>query len=474
MYENGRLRWVVVLTAVGSFMAALDTLVVASALSTIQRDLGASLSDLEWTVNAYNLSFAVLLVPAAVLGDRLGRARTYAAGLALFALASGGCALAGSAGALVGLRLLQGAAAGTVMTLGLALLTAAFPPERRGTAIGLFSAVTGIAVACGPLVGGAVVDGLAWQWIFWLNVPFGLVAAPLVLRHVPEVRVPDSRLDLPGVVLLAAGVLGLVWALVRGETAGWTSVEVLGMSALGVAPLAGFATWERRAAHPLLPPRLLRLPGFTSGNVASALTMASLFSAVFFYAQLLQVVMGESPLGAGLRLMAWTGTFIVVAPLAGTLADRIGERPLVVAGLAIQAAAMGWFAVQLGTDVTYLDALGPFVVGGVGVSLALPCGQSAVVSAVADRDVATASGVNGTVRQLGGVLGIAATVAVFGTWGGFASPEDFVAGFRAALLTAAALSLLGAAAGLALPRRRASVPDADLTEDDDEIEAVAA
>jgi EmrB/QacA subfamily drug resistance transporter len=474
MHENGRLRWVVVLTAVGSFMAALDTLVVASALSTIQRDLGASLSDLEWTVNAYNLSFAVLLVPAAVLGDRLGRARTYAAGLALFALASAGCALAGSVGALVGLRVVQGAAAATVMTLGLALLTSAFPPERRGTAIGLFSAVTGIAVACGPLVGGAVVDGLAWQWIFWLNVPVGLVAAPLALRHIPEARVPGSRLDLTGVALLAAGVLGLVWALVRGESAGWTSAEVVGMSALSVALLAGFAAWERRAAHPLLPPRLLRLRGFASGNVASGLTMASLFSAVFFYGQLLQVVMGESPLAAGVRLMAWTGTFIVVAPLAGTLADRIGERPLVVIGLAVQAAAMLWFAARVGTDLTYLDTLGPLVVGGIGVSLALPCGQSAVVSAVADRDVATASGVNGTVRQLGGVLGIAVTVAVFGARGGYLSPADFVAGFRAALLTAAALSLIGAVAGLALPNRRASLPDADAPEDNDEMEAVAA
>src|SRR6478735_3245820 len=257
MDQKGRLRWVVVLTAVGSFMAALDTLVVASALSTIKRDLGASLTDLEWTVNAYNLSFAVLLVPAAVLGDRLGRARTYAAGLALFALASAGCAVAGSVGALVSMRVVQGAGAAIVMTLGLALLTSAFPPEKRGAAVGLFSAVTGLAVASGPLVGGAVVDGLAWQWIFWLNVPFGLLAAPLVLRHVPEVRVPGSRLDLTGVSLLAAGVLGLVWALVRGETAGWTSVEVVGMSAVGVALLVGFAVWERRAAHPLLPPRLL-------------------------------------------------------------------------------------------------------------------------------------------------------------------------------------------------------------------------
>ena len=474
MYENGRLRWVVVLTAVGSFMAALDTLVVASALSTIQRDLGASLSDLEWTVNAYNLSFAVLLVPAAVLGDRLGRARTYAAGLALFALASAGCAVAGGVGTLIGLRVVQGAAAGVVMTLGLALLTSAFPPERRGTAVGLFSAVTGIAVASGPLVGGAVVDGLAWQWIFWLNVPVGLVAAPLVLRYVPETRVPGTRFDLPGVGLLSVGVLGVVWALVRGETAGWTSLEVLGTGIAGLALLAGFAAWEGRAPHPLLPPRLLRVRGFAAGNVASTLTVASLFSAVFFYGQLMQVVMAESPLAAGVRLMAWTGTFILVAPAAGALADRIGERPLIATGLTIQAAAMAWFAAVAGTDLTYLDALGPFVVGGVGVSLAIPSGQSAVVAAVADRDVATASGVNGTMRQLGGVLGIALTVAVFGSYGGFTSPADFVDGFRAALLAAAGLSLLGALAGLTLPARRAKAPTTELPEPTDEIEAVAA
>ena len=461
MDGKGRLRWVVVLTAVGSFMAALDTLVVASALSTIKRDLGASLTDLEWTVNAYNLSFAVLLVPAAVLGDRLGRARTYAAGLVLFALASAGCALSSSVGALVALRAVQGAGAAVVMTLGLALLTSAFPPERRGAALGLFSAVTGIAVAMGPLVGGAVVDGLAWQWIFWLNVPVGLLAAPLALRLVPEARVPDSRLDVAGVALLAGGVLGLVWGVVRGEAAGWTSGEVLRSFAVGLLLLVGFAAWERRAPYPLLPPRLLRVRGFAAGNAAVAFTFAALFSAVFFYGQLLQVVMGESPLGAGIRLMAWTGTFLVCAPVAGALADRIGERPLLTTGLTIQAAAMVWFAVTVGTDLTYLDTLGPFIVGGFGVSLAIPCGQSAVIAAVSDRDVATASGVNATMRELGGVVGIAVTVAVFGSHGGFASPADFVDGFRAAVLAAAALSALGAAAGLALPARRGVVRDPD-------------
>jgi EmrB/QacA subfamily drug resistance transporter len=458
MDGKGRLRWVVVLTAAGSFMAALDTLVVASALSTIQRDLGASLAELEWTVNAYNLSFAVLLVPAAVLGDRVGRARTYAAGLVLFALASAGCALAGGAGALIAMRVVQGAGAALVMTLGLALLTSAFPAERRGAALGLFSAVTGIAVACGPLVGGAVVDGLAWPWIFWLNVPVGLVAAPLVLRHVPEARVAGARLDVPGVLLLGGGVLGVVWALVRGSAAGWSSGEVLGTGVGGLLLLGVFAAWERRAAQPLLPPRLLRVRGFVAGNAAIALTCAALFSAVFFYGQLIQVVQGESPLAAGVRLMAWTGTFLVFAPAAGALADRIGERPLITLGLSVQALAMLWLAGTVGTDVGYVDLLGPFVVGGFGVSLAIPCGQSAVVAAVADRDVATASGVNATMRELGGVLGIAVTVAVFASRGGYASPADFVDGFRAALLAAAGLSALGAVAGATLPTRRPGVP----------------
>ena len=380
MDEKRRLRWIVVLTGIGSFMAALDTLVVASALNTIQRDLGASLTDLEWTVNAYNLSLAVLLVPAAVLGDRLGRARTYAAGLALFALTSAGAALAGSVGVLVALRVLQGAAAAVVMTLGLALLSSAFPPEKRGAAVGLFSAVTGIAVACGPLVGGAVVEGLAWQWIFWLNVPVGLLAAPLVLRLVPEAKVPDSRLDLLGVTLLGSGVLGVVWAVVRGEDVGWTSPEVIVAAAAGAALLAAFGAWQRRAPHPLLPPRLLRVRGFTGGNLAVALTVAPLFSAVFFYGQLLQVVMGHDALGAGVRLMAWTGTLLVVAPAAGALGDRIGERPLIVAGLALQSAAMLWLALTVGVDVGYLDVLGPFVLGGLGVSLAIPGGQSAAVT----------------------------------------------------------------------------------------------
>ena len=200
------------------------------------------------------------------------------------------------------------------------------------------------------------------------------------------------------------------------------------------------SAWERRAPHPLIPGSLLARRGFVAGNVAAFLTLASLFSAVFFYGQLLQFVFGDSALEAGLRLMAWTGTFIVVAPVAGTLADRIGERPLLATGLTIQAAAMLWFAATVTAGGDYLDVLGPFVVGGIGVSMAVPCGQSAVVAAVDDRDVGTAAGVNGTMRELGGVFGIALTVAVFGAYGGYGSPQEFVDGFVPALITRHALS----------------------------------
>jgi EmrB/QacA subfamily drug resistance transporter len=454
MLDARHRRWVIVLTSIGSVMAAIDTLVVSTAIPTIRSDLNASLPELEWTVNAYNLSLAVLLVPAAVLGDRLGRARCYAVGLGLFALASIGCALAGSADALIALRAVQGAGAALVLTLGLALLTGAFPPERRGAAVGLYSAVTGIAVACGPLVGGLVVSGFAWQWIFWVNVPIGLVAIPLVLKHVPEVRVPDSTLDVPGVLLLGSGCFALVWAMVRSAGEGWDAPEVLAALAVGAGLLGVFAAWERRAPFPLIPGALLARRGFTAGNIAAFFTLASLFAAVFFYGQLLQFAFGASALEAGLRLMAWTGTLIVVAPFAGALADRIGERPLLAAGLALQAGAMLWLAATVSSGGDYLDVLGPFVLGGVGVSMAVPCGQSAVMGAVDERDVGTASGVNATMRELGGVFGIALSVAVFGAYGGYGSAQQFVDGFVPAITMAAALSAAGAVAGLAVPARR--------------------
>ncbi len=450
-------RWVVVLTAIGSLMAALDTLVVSTALSTIRLDLGASVEQLEWTVNAYNLSFAVLLMTGAALGDRFGRRNLYALGLALFTAASAACALAPDVGVLIAARALQGAGSALLMPLGLALLSAAFPPERRGAAIGIFSAITGLAVASGPLVGGAVVQGLAWQWIFWVNVPIGLLAIPLVLTKMRESYGAYSSLDLRGLALVTGGVLGFVWALVRGNQAGWGSPEVLGTLVVGALLIAAFVAWELRAREPMLPMGFFRSRAFSAGNAAIFLTFASLFGAVFFYAQLLQTGLGYGPLGAGLRLMPWTATFMTVAPIAGALVDRVGERPFMVAGLTLQAAGLAWLALIAEPGMAYAQMLAPFIVGGVGVSMAIPAAQNSVLGSVAEGALGKAAGTNSMMRELGGVFGVAVVVAVFAGAGSYASAQAFVDGFSPAILVAAGLALGGAAAGLALPGRHAAV-----------------
>jgi EmrB/QacA subfamily drug resistance transporter len=453
-------RWVVVLTAIGSLMAALDTLVVSTALNRIRLDLGASVGQLEWTVNAYNLSFAVLLITGAALGDRYGRRRLYAAGLGLFTLSSALAALAPNVGVLIAARAVQGAGSALIMPLGLALLSAAFPAEKRGAAIGIFSAITGISVASGPLVGGAVVQGIDWQWIFWVNVPIGLVAIPLVLTKMKESFGPDTALDLRGLALVTLGALATVWGLVRGNQAGWGSPEVVGSLLAGALLMVAFVAWERRAREPMLSLELFRSRAFSAGNAAIFLTFASLFTAVFFYAQLLQTGLGYDPLATGLRLLPWTATFITIAPVAGALADRIGERPLMVTGLSLQAFGAGWIALIADAGMSYTELLAPFIVAGVGVSMAIPAAQNSVVSSVEDHAIGKAAGANSMMRELGGVFGIAIAVAVFAAAGSYASPSAFVEGFSPAIGVAAALSLIGAAAGLALPgrRRRAAAP----------------
>ncbi|HEY7629396.1 MAG TPA: DHA2 family efflux MFS transporter permease subunit [Thermoleophilaceae bacterium] len=449
--------WVVALTGIGSLMAALDTLVVASALSTIRLDLGASVEQLEWTVNAYNLSFAVLLITGAALGDRFGRRKLYALGLGLFALASAGCALAPDVGVLVAFRAAQGAAAALILPLALTLLTAAFPPEKRGVALGMFSAITGIAVASGPLIGGAVVQGIAWQWIFWINVPIGLIAAPLALAKMKEGYGRDTGLDIPGLALVSAGVFGIVWGLVRGNSAGWGSTEVVASLAAGLALVAVFLAWQRRAREPMIPLQFFRSRAFSAGNASLFFLTASLFANVFFYSQLLQNVLGYDPLGTGLRLIPWTATFITVAPVAGSFVNRIGERTLMVLGLTLQAAGTTWIALIADPSLPYSHLLAPLIMAGVGVSMAIPAAQTSVLGELAEHDLGKAAGVNSMMRELGGVFGIAVVVAVFAGAGSYASAQAFTDGFAPAIGVAAGLAALGAVCGLGLPSRRTAV-----------------
>ena len=449
-------RWVLALTSVASLMVSLDNQVVATALPAIRVHLHASLGALEWTVNAYVLSFAVLLMTGAALGERLGRRRMLAAGLGLFTAASAACALSPGAGALVTARAVQGAGAALVLPLSLALLSAAFPPERRAWALGIFSSVIGLAVLAGPVIGGAVAQGLSWQWIFWLNIPIGLALIPLVLGRI-EASAGGQRqasLDPAGLALATGGALGLVWGLIRANTVGWSSPEVIGSLTAGAVLTAAFVAWELRAADPMLPVRLFRTRAFSAGNAAGFLMFAALFGMVFFMAQFLQTGLGFGPLSAGLRLLPGWGTLFLVAPVAGAMVRRVGERPLIAGGLALFAAGLGWTALIARTGLPYPDLIAPLVIAGLGISMAIPATQSSVMSSIPPAAIGQASGTFSTLRQLGGVFGVAVCAAVFAAHGGYSSPATFTAGFGPAIGVCAGLSLAGAIAGLRTPSRR--------------------
>jgi EmrB/QacA subfamily drug resistance transporter len=453
MMSSRSATWVLVLASVASLMAALDAMVVSTALTTIRLHLNASVEQLEWTVNAYNLTLAVLLLPAAALGDRFGRRRLFMGGLAVFVAASAACALSPDAGSLIAARAVQGAGAALVIPNALALVSAAFPAERRGAALGILQGITGLAVVAGPMIGGAVAEGIDWEWIFWINVPIGLAAIPLARIRIKESFGAGTALDVGGFALVAGGALGVVWGLVRGNSAGWGSPEVVAAVALGAVLLAGFVAWELRTREPMLPMRFFRSRSFSAGNAGVFFLFASLFGAVFFLAQFLQTGLGNSPLEAALRLGPWTGTLFVVAPIAGALADRVGERPLLVGGLALQAAGMGWIALIAGPDLAYGQMVAPLVVAGIGASMAIPPAASSVVGAVRQEEVGKAAGANSMLRELGGVFGIAILVAVFAGAGSYASAGAFSDGFAAAIAVSAVLSLIGAVAGLGLPGR---------------------
>ena len=334
-------RWTLGLTAAAAFMVALDQLVVATALDRIRLDLHASISTLDWTINAFSLSFAVLLITGAALGDRFGRRRLFAVGTAIFTVASAACALAPNAGTLIAARAVQGSGAALVTPLAVALLTAAFPPQRRGPIVGIFTAFTGLAVAGGPVVGGAVAQGIAWQWIFWLNVPVGVLLIPLALGKIAESRGPRGRFDLVGLGLICAGIFGLVWGLVRADVAGWSSAEVIGTLVGGSVLCVAFVAWEVRVVEPMLPMHLFRIRSYSAANAAMLLLTTSLFGSVFLFAQYLQVSLGYEPFAAGLRFLPWTGALFFVAPLSGALLGRIGGRPLLATGLVLQAHRAG-------------------------------------------------------------------------------------------------------------------------------------
>jgi EmrB/QacA subfamily drug resistance transporter len=452
--SQARTLWTLAITSIALFMVVLDNLVVSTALPVIRVDLGASIEELEWTVNAYTLTFAVFLLTGAALGDRFGRKRMFSLGLGIFTVASAAAALAPSMGALIAARAVQGVGGALVMPLTLTLLSAAFPAERRGVALGIWGAIGGIAVASGPLVGGAVIEGISWQWVFWLNVPVGLLLIPLAIARLRESHGPDKALDLPGLGLASAGLLGVVWGLVNGNADGWTSPAIVASLSAGVALLVAFVMWELRTREPMLPMRFFRNRGFSAANAASLAMSFGMFGSIFLLTQFFQTAQGYSPLEAGLRVLPWTAMPMVVAPIAGALSDKIGSRPILAVGLGLQAIGLAWIAAVSSATVGYASLVGPFIVSGIGMGMFFAPMANVILSAVKPAEEGKASGANNAVREVGGVFGVAVLASVFSRYGGYESAEAFNDGLVVATWVGAVVVAGGALAALAIPGRK--------------------
>jgi EmrB/QacA subfamily drug resistance transporter len=446
-------RWTLAITGAALFMTALDSLVVGVALHSIRLDLGGSLEALEWTVNGYTLAFAVLLITGAALGDRFGRKRMFVIGVGLFTAASALAAVAPSIEALIAARALQGLGAAIVTPLTLTLISEAFPPEKRAAALGIWGGITGLGVALGPFVGGAVVEGISWQWIFWANVPIGLALIPLAARTLTESRGPDRELDLPGLALASAGLLALTFGLIRGEGLGWTSLPVLGSLAGAAVLIGAFVAWERRARAPMLPLRLFGSRAFNAANGLSFAMFFGAFGAIFLMSQYFQTAQGVGPFEAGARTLPWTAMPMVVAPVAGILATRFGTRPVMAVGLALQALGMAWMALVIDPATPFVELVGPFAITGIGMALVFPTAPEAVLAAVRHSEAGKASGATNAIREIGAVLGVAVLASVFAAKGGYESPQAFADGVVAALPIAVVVLTIGAALALLTPGR---------------------
>jgi len=454
--------WAIVASSVPMFMVALNNLVVTNALPQIAKDLGADIEQLGWVINAYVLAFAGLLLTGAALGDRFGRRRTFVAAIVVFGVGSLACALAPNIGLLLAARVVQGAGAAAVLPLSLTVLAAGVSDAKRNLAIGLWGGINGLAIAIGPLVGGAVTDGLNWQWIFWINLPVGAVAVPIVLWAVRETHGTDRTLDLLGMLLVSAAVTTAVWAIVEVHDAGWTSARILLAFGLAVALLVAFVQWERRATGPLLPLRFYRIRSFVLSNVASITMYFGVFGSIFFLMQYLQGPLGYSPLEAGLRTLPWTVMPMVIAPLSGALTDRVGGGRLMAAGLALQAVGLGWIASIATVDLAYGRMVAPMIVAGIGMGLMFAPTTAVVLGSVRAHEYGKASGANNTVREVGGALGIAVLVTVFQNAADdvvIRSADDaaqaFVRGMVPAIWVGVAVVVAGAVAAAFIPRRLA-------------------
>lgn len=448
---------VVAAASVPMFMATLDNLVMTNALPVLHAELGASLEQLQWFVNAYTLAFASMILVASALGDRFGRRTVFLIGIAIFGIGSVLAALSTDPGQLITARALQGFGGAGVLPLSLALISGGVAPERRPLAIGIWGGISGLGVAIGPLVGGAIMEGWNWQAIFWINVPIAIIAIPLALYALNNGFGAKARIDVIGAVLVGIGVLAVVHGIVRGNDDGWTSAGVLAELAAGAVLIAAFLFWQTRVKAPLVPLRLFRDRSFSVTNVVGFAFSFGTFGSIFILIQFMQVVQGATPLGAAVQTMPWTLAPMVVAPLAGIIAPRVGTRVLMVAGLFLQGAALLWLALTISADVPYAALVTPFIMAGVGMGLVFAPSATALLATLGLVDHAKASGVNSTVREIGVALGTAVMTAIFVSAGGQLRPDAYVEAAQPAIFTGAAVLFIAMIASFWLPSGRSSV-----------------
>jgi len=453
-----RLGWVLGLTSTAYFMVVIDSVVVITALPRMQHDLKVGLSSLQWTLNAYGIAFAAGIITAAALGDRFGRRRIFNLGLALFTIASAACALAPNASELIAARTVQGLGGAIILPLSLTILTTAFPPERRAMIVGVYGGLAGLAVAAGPLIGGGITEGIDWHWIFWINVPIGVVALGLCVRLLPESYGARERLDLTGVGLVTGCVVALVWALVRANQSGWASPEIVSTLAAGTLLLLLFVAWESRRTDPMVPLRIFRNQTFAVGNVTTFLMSGAIFAGAYFITQEFQFARGYSPVSTGLRLLPFFATPMLISPLAGAIAGKVGLRPVMVLGLTLQAVGFTWVCFRGGLGTSWVELTFALLVAGIGISMALPTVPTAVLGAVEPGEMGKASGINYMTQQLGRVFAIAIGTSVFVAYGHLGTPASVTSGFKPALVACTVFAVLAAltAVGITGPKKVAS------------------
>jgi EmrB/QacA subfamily drug resistance transporter len=449
-----RLGWVLALTSTAYFMVILDAVVVIIALPQMQRDLKVGLPSLQWTLNAYSVAFAAGIITAAALGDRFGRRRIFNLGLALFTIASAACALAPNAPELIAARTVQGLSGAIVLPLSLTILTTAFPAGRRAMIVGVYGGLAGLAVASGPLIGGAITEGINWHWIFWINVPIGVAALALCLRLLPESHGALEGLDLTGAALVTGGVIALVWALVRASQAGWASAEIVSTLAAGTLLLLLFIAWESRRAEPMVPLGLFRNQAFAAGNATTFLMSGAIFAGAYFITQEFQFARGYSPVSTGLRLLPFFATPMLISPLAGAIAGKVGLRPVMVLGLALQAAGFTWVCLRGGLGTSWVELTFALLIAGIGISMALPTVPTAVLGAVQPHQMGKASGINYMTQQLGRVFAIAIGTSVFAAHGHLGTPASVTDGFKPALAACTVFAVLATLTAAAVTARK--------------------